>query len=33
MPTMGWLRRMAPVDPWNLAAPKANTPPSEAVSQ
>src|SRR5579884_2798227 len=30
---MGWLRWMAPVEPWKAASPKLNTPPSEAISQ
>ena len=33
MPTTGSLSRTPPVDPKNLASPKANTPPSEATSQ
>ncbi len=33
MPTMGLLRRMLPVLPWNVASPKLNTPPSLATSQ
>ncbi len=33
IPTMGWLRRIAPVEPKNRASPKAKMPPSEATSQ
>src|SRR2546422_10208997 len=33
MPMIGWLRRMAPVEPKKAASPKAKTPPSVAVSQ
>src|SRR6267378_3570605 len=33
MPTMGLLRRIDPVDPKNLASPKAKIPPSVATSQ
>jgi len=33
IPTMGWLRRIDPVDPRNAASPKAKMPPSEATSQ
>jgi len=33
MPTMGWLSRIEPVEPRNLASPKAKMPPSEATSQ
>ena len=33
MPVMGWLSFMPPVEPKNLASPKAKMPPSEAVSQ
>ena len=29
MPTTGWLRRIAPVDPKNRASPKLKMPPSE----
>ena len=28
MPTMGWLRRLPPIDPKNPASPKVKTPPS-----
>ena len=33
MPTIGWLRRIAPVEPWNRASPKEKMPPSEATNQ
>src|ERR1700677_1404329 len=33
MPTIGALRRRLPVDPWKLALPKLNTPPSDPTSQ
>jgi len=33
IPTMGALRWMLPVDPWNPASPKEKMPPSEATSQ
>jgi hypothetical protein len=33
MPTMGWLRRMLPVEPWKRASPKEKMPPSLATSQ
>ena len=33
MPTMGWLSRIEPVEPRNLASPKAKMPPSEAATQ
>src|SRR2546429_9711273 len=33
MPTMGLLRRIDPVEPKNLALPKAKIPPSVATSQ
>ena len=32
MPTMGWLRAMAPVEPWNPASPKEKMPPSDATN-
>ena len=32
-PTTGWLRWVAPIDPWNPASPKAKMPPSDATSQ
>src|SRR5579872_173723 len=33
IPTIGWLRWIAPVEPKNLASPKAKIPPSLATSQ
>src|ERR1700722_5874251 len=33
MPTMGLLSLTPPIDPWNPALPKVNTPPSEATVQ
>src|SRR5437899_1079650 len=33
IPTTGATRRRAPVEPWNGASPRLNTPPSEATSQ
>ncbi len=33
MPTMGWLRRVPPIDPWKPASPNEKMPPSEATSQ
>ncbi len=33
IPTMGLLRVIPPVEPWNEASPKAKMPPSEATSQ
>ncbi len=33
IPTIGWASFTAPVEPWNPAAPKENTPPSDATSQ
>ena len=33
MPTIGWLRVWAPVEPMNGASPKLKMPPSEATSQ
>ena len=33
MPTTGSLSTRAPVEPWNTASPKRNTPPSDASSQ
>ena len=33
MPTMGWLRWMAPVEPKKLASPKLKIPPSDATIQ
>ncbi len=33
MPTTGWLRWMAPVEPKKAASPKAKTPPSRATVQ
>jgi len=33
IPMIGQLSFIAPVDPWNLASPKENTPPSLATNQ
>ena len=33
IPTIGWARRMLPVDPWNLASPNGNTFPACPTSQ
>ena len=33
IPTIGWVRRMLPVDPKKWALPNANIPPSRATSQ
>src|SRR5687767_5237159 len=33
MPVIGWLSLVAPVEPWNLASPKAKIPPSDATIQ
>ena len=33
MPTIGLLRLIAPVEPWNAASPKAKIPPSRPTSQ
>ena len=33
MPTIGWLRWMAPIEPKNGASPKVKMPPSAATSQ
>ena len=33
IPTIGWLRCIAPVEPWKRASPKLKMPPSEATSQ
>ena len=30
---MGWFSGFPPIDPWNWASPKLNTPPSEATIQ
>ena len=33
MPTAGWSSGIPPIEPWNLASPKAKMPPSAATSQ